>query len=105
MPIKIEIKNNKIILPLYYSQGGIRIADEYGNHVSSPTKTKNEERYYIEWMITNDEIRLLSNTFLEDISDLLKKMQKINKFAEDTKYSKRTTSKTKKEIGTFEGFK
>jgi len=43
-------------LPLHYSQGGIRIADEHGNHVPSPTKAKNKEGYCIEWMITNDEV-------------------------------------------------
>jgi len=54
--IKIRLTNGKIILPLHYSQGGIRIADEHGNHVPSPTKAKNKEGYCIEWMITNDEV-------------------------------------------------
>jgi len=48
MAIKIELNNEKIKLPLNKSQGGIRIADEHGNHVSSPTKTLNEPKYFIE---------------------------------------------------------
>jgi len=34
MATKIELEKNKIKLPLNKSQGGIRIADEYGNHVT-----------------------------------------------------------------------
>jgi hypothetical protein len=106
MAIKIEVEGNKIKLPLYKSQGGIRIADEHGNHVSSPTKTRNEKEYYIEWMITNDEIKSLANSILDDINSLIKSMVKINKFAEDSEYSQRKTVKLDmKEAEEFEGFK
>jgi hypothetical protein len=108
MAIKIELAGNKIKLPLYRSQGGIRIADENGNHVSSPTKTKNETDYYIEWMITNDEIKSLSDSILalDDIKSLIKSMEKLNKFTEDSEYSQRKTVKLDmKEIAEFEGFK
>jgi hypothetical protein len=106
MAIKIEVRGNKIKLPLYKSQGGIRIADEHGNHVSSPTKTKNEKDYYIEWMITNDEIKSLSDSILDDVNSLIKNMEKINKFAEDSEYSQRKTVKLDmKEAEEFEGFK
>lgn len=106
MAIKIEVRGNKIKLPLYKSQGGIRIADEHGNHVSSPTKTKNEKDYYIEWMITNDEIKNLSDSILDDVNSLIKNMKKINKFAEDSEYSQRKTVKLDmKEAEEFEGFK
>jgi len=106
MAVKIELRGNKIKLPLHNAQGGIRIADENGNHVSSPTKTKNIGKYYIEWMITNDEIKMLSDAILDDIGSLIKNMQVINRFTEDSEYSQRKTVKLDmKEIAEFEGFK
>lgn len=109
MAIKIELNNGKIKLPLNKSQGGIRIADEYGNHVSSPTKTLNEPKYSIEWMITNDENQALVEKFFEskdDIKKLIQKMEQIRRFAEESEYSKRETIKVEREeIETFEGFK
>lgn len=104
--IKIKLSKEFVILPLHNSQGGIRIADEHGNHIPKPTQAINEKSFYIEWMITNDEIEALSNSLLSDTYELIKEMQKINKFVADSEYSKRTTTKTdKKEIATFEGFK
>ncbi|MDO8563677.1 MAG: hypothetical protein Q7R87_01575 [Nanoarchaeota archaeon] len=104
--LKIKLNNNRIILPLHFSQGGIRIADKQGNHVQSPTKANNENRYYIEWMITNDEIELISRSVLKNTNNLIEVMKKINKFAGDSDYSKRITSKTnEKEIAIFEEFK
>jgi len=70
MAIKIELNNEKIKLPLFRSQGGIRIADEHGNHVSSPTKTLKDPKYSIEWMITNDENQLLVEKFFESENDI-----------------------------------
>lgn len=109
MAIKIELNNGKIKLPLFRSQGGIRIADEHGNHVSSPTKTLKYPKYSIEWMITNDENQLLVEKFFEsdnDIKKLIQKMEEIKKFAEESEYSKRETIKVEREeVKTFEGFK
>lgn len=105
MAVKIRFEGDKIVLPLYWSQGGIRIADEHGNHVPKPTKTKNDEKYLVEWMITNDEIGLLHKNFLRDTGKLVKRMKDINDFAEDSKYSKRMTTGDRKEIATFQGFK
>ena len=105
MAIKIVLEGNEIKLPLYRSQGGIRIADEQGNHVSSPTKTKNEKEYYIEWMITNDEIKILSESILVDIDSLIKSMKELNKFTGDSEYSQRKTIKVDmKKVEEFEGF-
>ena len=106
MAIKIELEGNEIKLPLFRSQGGIRIADEHGNHVSSQTKTKNEKEYYIEWMITNGEIKILSDSILDDINSLIKGMEELNKFTEDSEYSQRKTIKLDmKKVEEFEGFK
>ncbi len=103
---KAKLNGNIIILPLHYSQGGIRIADKNGNHFSSPTKTIRDKEYYVEWMITNNEIKLLSKLFQKkNIGNLIKFLQKIIKFAEDSEYSRRTTSSSEKEIAEFEGFK
>lgn len=104
---KAKLNKTTIILPLHYSQGGIRIADKNGNHFPSPTQILNDKEHFIEWMITNNEIKLLSTLFKkkEGISDLIKVMQKISKFAEDSEYSRRTTSAGQKEIASFEGFK
>lgn len=60
---KAKLKGNTIILPLSFSQGSIRIADKNGNHFPSPTQTINDRNYYVEWMITNNEIKLLSTLF------------------------------------------
>lgn len=109
MAIKIELDNGKIKLLLNKSQGGIRIADEHGNHVSSPTKTLNRPKYSIEWMITNDENQALVKEFFEsedDIKKLVQGMGKIKRFTEESEYSKRETIKVEREeIETFEGFK
>lgn len=109
MAIKIELNNGKIKLPLNKSQGGIRIADEYGNHVSSPTKTPKESKYSIEWMITNDENQALVEKFFKskgDVKKLIQKMEEIKRFAEESEYSKRETIKVEREeVKTFEGFK
>src|SRR3989338_508335 len=105
MAVKIELTGGKIKLKLHNSQGGIRIADEEGNHVSKPTEAKNQNGCYIEWMITNDEIGLLSKHLFGSTNSLISEMKKINKFAEDSEYSKRATKKEKEEIAEFEGFK
>ncbi len=104
---KAKLSENIIILPLSFSQGSIRIADKNGNHFPSPTQTINDKDYYVEWMITNNEIKLLSTLFKkkDGIGDLIKVMQKISRFAEDSEYSRRTTSSGEKEIASFEGFK
>ena len=104
--LKIRLTKNKIILPLHFSQGGIRIADKDGVHRQKPTKSNNEKKYSIEWMITNDEIKLLSNHLLNNTNNLINEMKKIENFAEDSKYAQRKTKKEgKKKIASFKGFK
>ena len=104
---KAKLNGNLIVLPLSFSQGSIRIADKNGNHFPSPTQTINDKEYYVEWMITNNEIKLLSTLFnkKDGIGELIKIMQEISRFAEDSEYSRRTTSSGEKEIAKFEGFK
>lgn len=104
MAVKIKLTKGNIILKLYNSQGGIRISDEEGNQVAKPTQALNENKYYIEWMITNDEIGLLSKHLFSNFISIINEMKKISKFAEDSKYSRRTTKKGKEKIATFENF-
>lgn len=97
--IKIKLDKGKISLPLNQAQGGIRIADEHGNHVSAPTKIKNEPKYFVEWMITNDENKLIADSFFNSktLEDLIEEMETIEKFAEESEYSQRKTVKLEKE--------
>ncbi len=104
MAVKIKLVGNNIILKLHNSQGGIRIADEEGNHIAKPTQALNEDKYYIEWMITNDEIGVLSKHLFKNPANIINEMRRISKFAEDSEYSRRTTKKGKEKIATFEGF-
>lgn len=107
MTIKIEIADGKVKLLLHKSMGGIRIADEHGNHVSSPTKQKNDVGSFVEWMITNDEIKFLVDSFfeVENVNNLISDIKEIKKFTEDSEYSKRKTIKLDKEkIENFDGF-
>ncbi len=104
MAVKIKLTKGNIILKLHNSQGGIRISDEEGNQVAKPTQALNENKYYIEWMITNDEIGLLSKHLFSNSIGIINEMKKISKFAEDSEYSRRTTKKGKEKIATFENF-
>ena len=102
---KAKLNGCTIILPLSFSQGGIRIADKDGNHFPCPTKTLNKKDYYVEWMITNKEIKLLSKLKREsEVRSLIKILQNISDFAADSDYSRRTTSSNEKEIAKFGGF-
>lgn len=102
---KAKLNGDKIFLPLNYSQGGIRIADKNGNHAPSPTKAKRNKENFIEWMITNKEIKILSKLLDEEnIKDLIKKLNQIKSFAEESEFSKRTTSSTEEKIATFKEF-
>lgn len=84
---------------MYNAQGSVRIADEDGNHEGSPTKAKNEPVFFVEWMITNVEVKDLSDYFLKEIEvlALIKKLKQIKQFAQDSAYAKRQTNKSKTE--------
>ena len=103
---KATIRENGIIeLPLNLSQGSVRIADGTGNHHASPTKVKNERENYIEWMITNDEVKQLSSLLKKDrVDELIRKMSEIRKFAKDSDYSRRETCSREKKIADFQDF-
>lgn len=105
--MKISIANGKVLLILHNAQGGNRIADESGNHEGSPTKTKNEDKFFVEWMITNMEIKALSSSFLnsDDIKMLTEQLKSLHQFVNESEYSKRKTIKsTTEKMEDFLGF-
>jgi hypothetical protein len=76
---KAKLNGDVIKLPLSFSQGSIRVADNKGNHFQKPTQQIMDKELYIEWMITNDEIKLLSKLIpKKNIGDLIKVLQRIN---------------------------
>ena len=102
---KATITESGIVLPLNHAQGSIRIADGNGNHHASPTKARNEGENYVEWMITNEEVRQLSSLLKrERVEDLIRQMGEIRTFAGDSGYSKRETSSKEKKIADFQDF-
>lgn len=95
----VEIKKSSVILKLTYPRSKIRICDENGNHIARPAKEgKYIETYYIEWMITNPQIKKLIRLFLskKDRKKVASKLSKIRIFLKDSKY--RIRKATKKEL-------
>lgn len=95
----VNIGLNNVALLLTQARGKIRLADANGNHISKPTEAENNETYFIEWMITNDEVVQLAKKFLNenDVQDLILDLSSINGFIRDTKYATREAVKTTEE--------
>ena len=78
---EFNIENGIIELKLTKPRSKIRICDANGNHVSKPCSHGiNFSNYYVEWMITNNElITLITQKFTrEDILGLIRELQEIN---------------------------
>lgn len=102
----VKIGKNKIELLLTQAMGSVRIADHYGNHVRRPSKDgKNERGNYVEWMITNAEVRELIKCYLDkkDCKFLGQKLKKICRYLKGSKFAVRKAAKTKLRE-TFIGF-
>ena len=105
---RIKIEKDKITLLLNKQRSKVRIADSEGNHASSPTKCKNESKYFVEWMITNENVKDIFKILKMDEDSLTKisKGFKEDFFIEDSPYSKREKVKsTFQELCLFEDFK
>lgn len=91
----ILINTNGVQLVLTQARGKVRIADNNGNHIRKPTEGKKLNTNLIEWMITNEEIKHLSRSFLnkEDIKKLIEKLSGIAQFIKDSKYATRDALK------------
>jgi len=93
MPKKntVEIEPNKVRFSLSIPRSRVRIADKYGNHIAKPTEAQLKTDYYIEWMITNEQVKALSEKYLDssDKAEIKRKITSINKFLKESEYAKR----------------
>ena len=82
-------------LVLTQAMGKVRIADNSGNHIRKPTEGKNESNNFVEWMITNNEIKELVNLYLdvEDKRKLKSKIEAVNNFLKNSKFYSRSAKK------------
>jgi len=94
------------ILQLNQPQSKIRISDKNGNHQSRPTEVLNTLDFLVEWMITNDECENLCKEFLtaQERNRLVEKLKEINKFVNESKYTKREAVKSPEVLESFLGF-
>lgn len=95
--MKLIFKKIYIQLPLTNSRSRIRICDANGNHERKPTVTYNSSEYYVEWMITNKEIKKLINKYLNenDKNRLVTEINDINRYVKNSEYSQRKSRKLK----------
>ena len=100
-----NISNGIIELALTSPRSKVRICDEHGNHVAKPSSERINQEYFIEWMITNDElIEIIKQKFNElEIRELINQLNRINISLRDSNYYIRAAHKTKldKMIGDF----
>lgn len=101
-----KIEGSAVVLPLTNAQGGSRLADENGGHFTAPTDVVMKPTYFMEWMITNDQSKMIANGFLNgaDKKKLAEKLLTINSFTNSSTYSNRAVKKLPEKVGEFEGF-
>lgn len=101
--IKISKTNVKLLLSRQRSK--VRIADTDGNHASKPTSVKNLSSNYVEWMISNAEIKQLVNNYLgeEEKKKLASRLKLVKSFLNKSEYATREAKKLTP-IGKFEDF-
>ncbi len=94
----VNITKNEIKLLLTQAISKVRVADQNGNHVRKPAgEGRNSKGYFIEWMITNAEIKELIRCYLDkkDCQFLKQKLQKINRYLKGSKFAIRSATKEK----------
>jgi len=100
-----NISNGIIELALTSPRSKVRICDEHGNHVAKPASERINSNYFIEWMITNDElIEIIKQKFNEqEIRELINQLNTINISLRDSNYYSRAAQKEKLDetIGNF----
>ncbi len=101
----LQILPDKVVMPLTTPRSKIRISDTNGNHVAKPTEGLYSCEQFIEWMITNNEISELVDSYLikDDINEIIRKLDSINNFLVNSGYRVRRAVKTKKD-SKFENF-
>ena len=105
----VKVEKDRIVLSLHSQRSKVRIADSEGNHVSSPTKCLNLGSYFVEWMITNENVKQVFDSFLkEDRSWSAKISEELKEgayFIDSSSYSKREKVRsTFERINSFRGF-
>ncbi|MEM0143679.1 MAG: hypothetical protein QXL94_06985 [Candidatus Parvarchaeum sp.] len=104
--VQPNIEGSAVVLPLTNAQGGSRLADANGGHFPIPTDVVLKPTYFMEWMITNDQSKMLANGFLNETekNELAKKLLTIKSFTDSSTYSSRAVKKMPERVGEFEGF-
>lgn len=94
---ELKIEGENILLPLYKHRSKIRISDKNGNHISKIVDCLIIKELYIEWMITNQEIKELIYSFLnsKDKETLVVEIQKISNFIRSSDLAKRQALKSR----------
>jgi hypothetical protein len=92
----IEIRKDNVRLLLSVQRSKVRIADSDGNHANKPTIVKNIVSNYVEWMISNEEIKELIDQYLssDDKRKLTSRINQVNMFLNKSEYATREAKKT-----------
>jgi hypothetical protein len=100
------IEGNAVVLPLTNAQGGSRLADENGGHFPTPTDVNIKPTYFMEWMITNDQLKMIADGFLNSTEkkELAKKLLTIKSFTDSSTYSNRDIKKVPENVEEFDEF-
>ena len=88
--VEQKIDFNGVTLRLYRQRSKVRIVDENGNQASAPTQAICSTNSFVEWMVTNPEIRDLMKNFLTKDDTI----SKITQFIRDSQYTTREAAKT-----------
>ncbi len=101
----IKISKDNVTLLLSRQRSKVRIADSDGNHAKKPTLVKNVVSNYIEWMISNEQIRQLIGNYLssDDKKKLASRINFVDNFLNKSEYATREAKKTIP-FGKFEDF-
>lgn len=108
MPIEtVVIDTTQIKFALTVPRSRVRMADKFGNHIARPLGAKLSTDSYIEWMITNPQLKALSEAYLNDADkdEVRRKITAITKFLKESEYAKRIATETGQIKEEFLGFK
>lgn len=87
----VIINSDGIRFSLTVPRSRVRIADKNGNHIAKPVEAKFNTEDYIEWMITNDQVKNISDEYLNDSDkrEVKKRLTAINNFLKESQYARR----------------
>jgi len=108
MPIDtVVIGIDKVRFVLTMPRSRVRVADKDGNHVAKPVGANFDSEDYIEWMITNDQVKSLTDNYLNgaDKVEIKRRMTAIGSFLKDSQYAKRIAREGEQVSEELLGFK